>query len=46
MDEARRQSTTSAPEELDDEKKDELNKSDKLLDKVAAHSSFMNIFSK
>ena len=44
MADARRQSATEKPDELDDEKKEELNKYDNLLDKVTAQSSFMKIY--
>jgi hypothetical protein len=44
MAEARRLSQTEKPDEIDNEKKEELNKSEKLLDKVAAQSSFMKIY--
>jgi len=45
MAEANRLSQSSKPEELDADKKEDLEKSDKLLDQVALKSSFMKIFS-
>lgn len=47
VEKARKYSETEKPDEkLDEEKKDDLAKSDKILDKVKVHSSFMTIFEK
>lgn len=46
IEKARKYSETDKPDEKLDAEKEDLAKSDKILDKVKVHSSFMKIFEK